>query len=348
MTTTIPSGLGATLGFVKEGTTGTLQTVTRWPQFDKETFELKKKTVQSAGLHQGLYEQGLRRAYVSRGVTGTVDMDLVDQQMGLLFAQMIGSTATAVSQSSGVYLQQHVPGDTAGLSMTVQKAVPETSGPGTVQTFTYNGVKITDWTVSVQRDGLAKLALTFDAWDAVTSVAYAAPSFVAANVLSFNEGAVVTTAASGSVQTSGGLTTITGAAAPTALIESISIKGVNGLDINRYTIGTATKAEQFSDAFRKMTGDITLEFANLTDYYTWFNAAGVESTHAVQFTLTGPVIGGALHSYAKFILPSVYIDAAPILVEGPKMIQVKTTFTVLDDQVNNPIEIDYQSLDSAV
>ena len=348
MTTSIPSGLGSTLGYVKEVTPGTAVTVSRWPQFDKDTLELKKKTVQSQGLHQGLYEQGLRRAYVSRGVAGTVTMDLVDRQMGLLFAQMIGSTATAASTGNGAYLQQHVPGDTAGLSMTIQKGVPETSGPGTIQTFTYNGCKITDWTVAVQRDGLAKLDLSIDAWDATTSVSYAAPSFVAAHVLSFNEGAVVTTQASGSVQTATGITTITGGAAPTALISAISIKGVNGLDTERVAIGATTKAEQFSNNFRKMTGEVTMEFANLTDVYNTFNAAGVESTYALLFTLTGPLIGGSNYSFAKFILPAVYFDAYPVVIDGPKMVEVKAGFTVLDDGTDNPIEIDYQSADSSV
>ena len=348
MTTTIPSGLGATVGFIKEAAVGTYLAPTRWPQFDKETLSLKKTIAQSQGIHQGLYEQGGRRAYVAYTADGQIDMDLVDQQMGLIFAQCIGSTAAAVSQSSGVYLQKHIPGDTAGLSMTIQKGIPETAGPGTIQTFSYAGCKITDWTVSVQRDGLAKLSLNNDAMNEDTSQSYAAPSFVAANVLSFNEGAVVTTQAGGSVQTSASVTTITGSAAPTALISAITIKGQNGLDTKRYTIGTMKKAEQFSNAFRKMTGTIDMEFANLTDYYATFNNAGAESTYALQFTLTGPVIGGALHSYAKFIIPAVYFDAAPVVTEGPGVYNVKTTYTILDDGKNNPIEIDYQSLDTAV
>lgn len=348
MTTTIPSGLGATLGFIKENTVGTYLAVTRWPQFDKETLSLKKTIAQSQGLHQGLYEQGKRRAYVAYTADGQIDMDIVDRNLGLILAQMIGSTATAVSQGSSVYLQQHTPGDTAGLSMSIQKGIPETAGPGTIQTFSYAGCKITDWTISVARDQLAKLSLTVDAWNEDTGQTYAAPSFTAANVLSFNEGSVKTTQAGGSVQTNAGITTITGSAAPTALISAITVKGVNGLDTKRFTIGSQKKAEQFSNAFRKITGTVDMEFANLTDYYNTFSNAGAESNYAIDFKLTGPVIGGALHSYLEVILPAVYWDTVPVVTEGPGVYNVKTAFTVLDDGVNNVIELDYQSLDTTV
>src|SRR5450631_798177 len=100
MATTIPSGLGTTLGFIKEAAVGTCLASTRWPQFDKETLSLKKTIAQSAGLHQGLYEQGKRRAYVAFTADGQIDMDIVDRQMGLLLAQMIGSAQTATSVSS--------------------------------------------------------------------------------------------------------------------------------------------------------------------------------------------------------------------------------------------------------
>lgn len=348
MATTIPSGLGTTLGFIKEAAVGTYLAPTRWPQFDKETLSLKKTVAQSQGLHQGLYEQGKRRAYVAFTADGQIDMDVVDRQLGLILAQCIGSAQTATSVSSGVWIQKHWPADTAGLSMTIQKAVPETSGPGTIQTFSYAGCKITDWTLAVQRDQLAKLSLTVDAWNEDTSQSLAAPSFVAANVLSFNEGAVTTTQAGGSVQTAASVTSITGSAAPTALISAITIKGANALDTKRYTIGNQKKAEQFSNNFRKITGTLDMEFANLTDYYNTFSNAGVESTYAIDFKLTGPVIGGALHSYLEVIMPAVYFDAVPVVTEGPGVYNVKTTFTVLDDGVNNPIEFDYQSLDVAV
>lgn len=347
MTNTIPSGLGATLGIVQEGTVGTAQTVTRWIPFDRESLSLKKITAQSTGLHQGLYQQTNRRAYVAHTVDGTIDLDVTDRQMGLLLKNMIGGTGTAASVGGGAYLSTQAPGDTAGMSMTVQKGVPETiTGPGTIQAFTYNGCKVKDWTLSVQRSGLGKLSLTLDAWNESTVVAYAAPSFVAGNVMSFLQGSVKL---GGTASTTGGITTITAGAAPTGVISQITIKGTNALDDARFTIGSDTKKEQYSNGFRAVTGTMDIEFSNLTDYYNTFSStAGLETATALEFDFLGASIGGGNSAFLKTVLPYIYYDAAPVVIEGPQTIIVKTAFTALDNMVDNVIQFQYQSLDSAI
>lgn len=349
MVNSIPSGLGSTLGFVAESVVGTPVTVSRWIPFEKESLSLKKITAQSMGLHQGLYQQTQRRAYVAHTADGTIDLDIQDRLLGLILKNMIGGTGTAASVGGGAYLSTQIPGDTAGMSMTIQKGVPETiTGPGTIQAFTYNGCKVKDWTLSCQRSGLGKLSLTVDAWNESTAVAYAAPSFVAANVMSFVQGSVKL---GGTASTTGGITTITSGAAPTGVISQITIKGVNSLDDARFTIGSDTKKEQYSNGFRSITGTMDIEFSNLTDYYNTFSTAGTpltETATALEFNFLGASIGGGNSAFLKTVMPYIFFDQAPVVIEGPQTIIVKTAFTVLDNLVDNVIQFQYQSTDTTI
>lgn len=347
MTNTIPSGLGATLGFVAEATVGTAVTVSRWIPFDKETLQLHKTTVQSQGLHQGLYEQTNRRAYVAHWADGQIDMDVVDRQLGLILKNMLG-TGTAVTQVglTGAYLATYYPADKTGVSMTIQKGVPETiTGPGTLQAFTYNGCKIKDWTLSVQRDQLAKLSFTVDSWNESTSVSYAAPSFVAGNVLAFHQGAITL---GGTVNTSANVTTISSGVVPTGVVSGVTIKHVDAFDDRRFTIGSATKKEQYANGFRKITGTLDMEFSTLADAYTAFSSTAtppVEVNTALEFDLTGNVIGGGNSAFLKCVIPYLYFDTVPVVIQGPQVVTVKATWTALDNGVDNPIQLQYQSAD---
>lgn len=342
MTTGIPSGLGATLGFAPEGTVGTATTSSmRWPQFDKAPFGLTKKIVQSEGLHGGLYEQALRRAYTTRTAKGQVTMDLVDKQLGLLLKHMIGSSATATQQaSSAAYLQNHIPGDTLGLSLSVQIGKPETSG--TIQQFTYPGCKITDWSISAAVDQIGKLDLTFDGWDEQTSTSYAAPSYVAADVLHFAEASLLL---GGTASTTSNVVSVSGGTA-LAVVKSATIKGTNALDVNRYFLGAAgLKAEQLSNGFRKITGEMEVEFENTSDVYSAFTG---DTATALQLIYTGGVIASTYHNFLAITIPNIHFDTDEIDVDGPAVLTQKVSFTALDDGTNPPIQFAYQSTDTTV
>lgn len=341
MTSGIPSGLGATLGFAQETAVGTFTTPTRFLQFDSETLLLKKKTVQSTGLHGGYYEQATRRAYTTRTVNGGVTMDLQDRQLGLLLAHMLGSSATAVQQgATTAYLQTHTPGSTLGKSLTVQVGRPQTNG--TITPFSYTGLKVTDWEISAAVDQIGKLTLTLDGWDESTASAYAAPSYVAANVLHFAQASLLI---GGTVTTSAGVASVTGATTAAA-VKSASIKGTNGLDVSRYFLGASgLKAEQLANGFRKISGSAEVEFANLTDVYNAFSA---DTQLALQLTYTGKTIATGYPAELNILVPAIYFDSGPPNVSGPGVLTQKVTFTGLDDTINPPIQIQYQSADTAV
>src|SRR6185312_5695335 len=309
-------------------------------QHDKATFEFKKGTVQSQGLHQGLYEQGKRRAYLTKAATGQITMDVTANKMGLLFKHALGADAIAQMAATTVWQQVITPADTFGLGLTIQ--VNKAENNQTLQQFTYSGCKITDWQLSVARGGLAKWDMTVDAWLEDTSTALAAVSYVASNVLHFDQGAVQF---GGTV--SGSPFAVTSGTTPTAQVVDVTIKGTNPLKTDRFNIGSQTKSEQLANGFRKITGTVTLEFANLTDVYTAFAADTASTLH---FSLTGvvPASGGSNHELVDVILPQIYFDTDQIDISGPDVLTQKVNFTALDDGSTTPMQLIYQSTDTTV
>lgn len=344
MTTTIGSGLGATFGYGAESTVGTAVVPTHFFPFQKEGHSLTKTTVQSHAMHGGLYDLSSRRAYVTHSVKGSLDLDVVDRGLGLMFMNCLG--ASAVTAGSGYTTQTFTPADTGGKSMTFALGKPTTGGPTTAATivpFIYNGVKITDWTLSVAVGAQAMLSVSTDAWNETVTGTYTAPSYVAgANMLNFSEGAVLT---GGTATTTSGITTVSGGA-QLATVKNISIKGTNPLDVDRFFLGAAgTKAEQIVNGFRSVTGSMDIEFENLSDVYTAFAA---DTPTALQFNLTGPIITGSTHSSLQVTIPNLYFDTAPVSVDGPDVLTQSANFTALDDGVNNPIQIQIVTLDSSI
>jgi len=344
MTTGIASGLGATWGFGKESSFGTIATVSHWLTINDDKVAGVKKTAQSQALHGGLYELASRRVLASFAAAGQVDLDVTTTKLGLLLQAMIGSpssTAPVQQSTTTAYLQTHVSGDTVGESLTLQSGRP--SVDGTINAFTYNGCKVTAWDLSVGTAALAKLALTFDGVDESISSTYVAPSYVPAAVLSWKDGALLV---GGTVASTGGvITAITGGTAPSGTVSAVDLKGANGFDITRQQIGSLVKSEQLANAFRKYTGSLTVEFANLTDFYAFYRS---DANLALQFTLTGGVIASSYNYELQVLIPAIKIDTDSITTDGPAILKQTLPFVVLDDGVNPVIQINYQSTDTTL
>jgi hypothetical protein len=340
MTTAIASGLGATWGLAQEVTVGTFVAPTRWMPFIDDKMIGEKKTAQSEALHGGLYELAQRRRLVFHGAKGPVELDLTDRQLGLLIEHMIGSSPS-VNQQGGAaaYLQYHVPGDLIGKSLSLQAGRPTIGGQ--IQAFSYNGCKITEWELSCAVGEIGKLTTTFDGWDESTSTGYSAASYVADNVLAFVDGQLLL---GGVVTTVNGFCSVSAGAAPAGVVSSISLKGSNGLDVERQSIGSLVKREQLANAFRKYTGQAEVEFANLTDFY---NAYYADTPLTLQLNFAGAQIGTtAYNAELNITCPSIRFNGAPPEVDGPGIIKVSLPFDILDDGTDPVIQFLYQSADA--
>jgi Phage tail tube protein len=341
----IPAGLGETFGLAAETTVGTFATPTRWIPHKTATFNLKKGIAQSEALRGSRFLAAPRRVLVSHTVDGSVELELQDRQFGLLLAHCVGSSATATQEgSSTLYLQTITPGFLEGQSFSFQKTVPFISGTS-AQSMSYEGCKITDWTISVQRGGLATLALTIDSWNEDTSQTLTAPTYLSGtnvpNLLNWSEGYLYT---GGTVSTTSGVTSISGNTAPTGIVSSISIKGTNVLAGDRYQIGSTTKKEQLTNGFSAITGEVEIEFATLADFYTAFAA---DTSTALQVHLSSPTTSMSYTAGLDIILPSIKWEGDSPNASGPAVIKVKVPFTALDDEAGDPvIQFQYISLDT--
>ena len=230
----------------------------------------------------------------------------------------------------------------------MQKTVPTIAG--TPQAFSYNGIKIVDWTIQCARGGIATLALTTDGWNEVTATSLTAPSYLTGasvpNLLNWSSGQLLT---GGTASTVGGVTTISGNAVPIGLISSFSVKGTNVLAVDRFTLGSQSKAEQLTNGFSVITGEFELEFANLTDCY---NAFAADTGTAAVISMTSPTtvnLSTPHNAGLTITLPSIKFDGETPNAAGPGCHQGQVPFTALDDMLGDPIvQLSYTSLDTTV
>lgn len=354
MATTIPSGLGSTLGVVRESggnVYGAENTVTRWYLIDAgEGFQLKKNIDQSEALNGTRFRLSKRRVLTTQEAQGHFTTDLANTGMGLMFQLALASAASVIAASPpafGASLQLFVPGTTlVGFSANFQKAAPETPS-GTIYPLSYPGSKITDLEITNTVNKIAKLAVTVDCQNEDPAPAYAAVTFPTPGVFSFNQASVLT---GGTVTTTNGYCTIAGGAAPVGVVSDISIKISNKFNVARFNTGASVKNEPVENAFADITGSVEIEFANSTDYYTTMAA---DTTTSLQLIWTGTNITGSTPFKLSVLLPAIKWEApASPVAASTDVIKIKVPFTALNDAgvgaTTDPvIQINYQSSDSA-
>lgn len=339
----IGAGIGSTLQIGPESTPGTIATLTRALEYNTESLGMEKVPVQGMGLRgDGLFPRSSRRTIAGRNAGGDVNLNIATNGMGLLFKSMMGTSTSAVLTGSA-YQQIHIPGSLNGISLTVQKNVPEMV-TGTRKPFTYNGVKVVSWTINFTKDGIPTLSLTLDAWDEVTSTAEGSGTFLTAGEFSFN-GASLTLG--GTVTTASGLATVSGGS-PVAIagVTGGSITGTTGIRAgsdNRYING---KIEQGQNDWRSVTGTINLDFVNRSDVYDLYNA---DTGVALKLSFAAPVaITGSTYPTFEVLLPKIFFTGQTPQVGGPGIISLSPNFEATDDSVNAACQIRYVTSDNAI
>jgi hypothetical protein len=350
MTTGIPSGLGVTAGWAKEVTVGTFVTPARWLPHLKVTAKYKKKPVQGEVLRGSRALLGSRRAIVSHTVDTSVEFTTVDRQLGIFFQNMLGCQSPLNTEigSTGVYTQTHTFGTPTGLSLSLQKGIPRIPG-GVVVPLSYNGLKVVSWQLEVARDQIGKFTASLDGWNETTATSYTAATYLtgasAPNVLTFAEGSLLI---GGTVTTTTGITSVATNAAPVGVVSSVTVKGENKLDVERFPLGSTTKKEQVPNGFGMISGEVEIEFATVADFYTAFHG---DTPLALQFKLLGPKIGtsGTNHSFITVILPQIRWEGETPNESGANVIKVKVPFTALTDGLGDPLcQVQYQTLTTTV
>lgn len=359
----VASGLAAQLVADNETTYGVSSLATaRSYEMISETLELKKKVVEGKGLAAGkVYSRTKRRVVVSYDVSGNIVMELPTRQLAFWIQHMLGSfgqtlaTPTVVG-TTGIYKSVHQPGSFKGHSFTVQKGVP-TADNATVEPVTEVGCKISDWELKVATGAIAELTLTIDGrnelagsgvhGDPLNATVPVLSPFATVNtglgysVFQFRE---ATLFQGGTPALTTGVVGLTGSIA-VANVKDVSMKQASKRDDTRIFVGAnGFKAEPIENDFRALTGSMTAEWYSSEALY---DAFADDTTTSLELTFTGASVSTSNY-LLDIIIPNIKFEGETPKVSGPKVVDQAMTFTGLDDETTTPIQITYQSEDTAI
>lgn len=259
----IRSGLKGQFGFKEEGTWGTVATVDRFLPMIRENMIADIDRLDSDSIYAGRRVRDSEQwdaGAIEAG--GDLELDLFTFGMGLLWKHALGSVNTT---GAGPYVQTYTPGDLDALGLTVQIGKPDRGG--TVRPWNFCGCKVRDWELRIPAREAARLKLGFSAKTVDKDGTPALQAWSPPAALQRFTWAHATVA------------TIHGTSPK---IKSLIIKGTNGIEEDRYFLGSTTIDEQDEVDLRSYTAEAEIEFANETLY----DAFGAASEADLALTLT--------------------------------------------------------------
>lgn len=295
-----------------------------------------------------------RTVKVGQSVSREVELNVGTRGLGSWYRQMIGSSVVTPTLISGsFYRQPHWNGDLAGKSKTVQFGFPETTAVGTVQPFTINGAKVTQWELSCAMGELLKLRMSLDGWNETTATALATASYSSAVGATINEALrwnCFSAKVGGTPSVAAGVVSIAGGTEVLGC-KGMSAKGVLPLRTDGYfSGGNGTKSEQLlaGGQFQQFSADLDVEYQSRTQLYDQYAAYG---TLPLELSFIGKVDAGTgQFGKLSIILPQPKIKPSAINVTGPGGLDNKTSFTAYGDPagVLPAIQILVESLDATL
>jgi len=321
------SGLAAQLGFAAETTWGTYQTPDHFVEFVSEQMKLDRTRTLAKGIRPNKTvprSQRFRTTKIQAG--GTINLEANSNSFGLLFKHMLGASAQ-IADGAG-YKRSYTLADPFGLGLTVQ--IGTVAITGSVLTRSYLGCKVTDWELATQIDSPLNLTLTLDAVNEDTTQSLATASY-ASNTTSevfFADECALTIAGS------------------TLKTYDFKISGKNNSKVDRFYVGSQYKGEPILNAYRDLTGTITADFNDFTiyNYFTQDNTA----TGSIVLTATGAKTYDTNKPNKIVVtIPVIRYDGESPMVTGPDLVRQTIPFTIMDDDTQVPIQIDYYTKDSA-
>lgn len=318
----IRSGLAAQLGLGVESTWGTSVTPTRFYEFNEEGFSLSIERLASEGLRAGnRVLRSDRYAVGQKAVEGSITMDMTAENSALLFKHGLGAV-TSTNTSGSVYTHTCTLADPYSLGLTVEVGRP--GNDGTVRAFTYAGAKISEFSLSNAVNELLSGEFSFVAKDEATGSVTTASYPASQELLSFS-GATISLAGS------------------SFECKDFSVSVNNGLDAERYILGSQTINQPVAASMTEITGEVTAEFKDLTAYNRFVNA----SHAAIVAKWEGSSITGTYKRKIEVSIPVARFDGATPNVGGPEILDQQLSFVGLYDGSQEPITITVVNTDTS-
>lgn len=248
------SGIAAQLGYKAETTWGTGVTVDRFLPFRKESLTANKARLDSDSIYANRLVRDSEQWDEGEIIAGgDVELDVYTKGLGLFLKHAMGAVNTS---GAGPYVHVFTPDVLDGLGLTLQVGKPDRGG--TVRPWNFVGSKIREFELSVPAKEAAALKLGVSAKTIDYDGTPALQSWSPPAALSRFTWAHATAA------------TVHGTSPK---IKSLTIKGQNGIEVDRYFLGSQTIEEQDDVDLRAYTAEIECEFGDETLFSAFWNGS---------------------------------------------------------------------------
>lgn len=232
--------------------------------------------------------------------------------------------------AGGAFLQTHTLLTLAGISATIQAAIPDTSG--VQHQYNFVGSKATGATFSCGIDTFLTASLTYDVMQVQETGALAAPSYPVLNPFNFAQSGFKWGAFGSEAQIDG--------------VKKVDVKIERKQNVNRYYQGAGGfKREPITNDPVAITGTIESDYVNKTYFADLFAS---DTPQSLIWSFTGPLLSPTSFATFQIALPSVFIDSPGPQLDGKDIVSTSFAFTALNDGTNPPITLTYISTDSTL
>lgn len=313
------------------GTAATLSSGAKAFEFNSESIEESYGRTEGDPLRVATFTKRNDRftPYFS-GAAGSIELDVMTKGFGFWLEHMFGQVATTGPAETTVYTHTGSNADLFGKGITAQIQRPFHPS-GTAQAFTYEGGKVTEWEFANSVDGNLVCTLGLDFQQVATGTALQDPTSLYPTGME-------------NLTWAGGVISIGGSGYP---VSEISVKGNNGLNVDRrYINGSTDKSEQ-TGGRREVTFSLSADFESLTQRN---RAAGITRSAtlaAFTGTWTGPtLLGSTLYPSLQISIPALRFDEWKAANEGPEGISQELSGVGLFDGTNSTASVIYKTADS--
>jgi len=321
------------LGFAAESVFGTVETPTRFFEFESEGIEETEGRTEGEHLRPGSgYQRSDRHTPYFKGAAGPLVLPVMTKGFGFFLPHLMGGTVgTTGPAETTVYSHTVAEGDLYGNSFTCQLNRPFHPS-GTDQAFTYSGGKIPEWELANAVDGNLMLTLTTD--------------FAAVDTDTEPMAAVSYPTGMDNFTWAGGVVSIGGVDYD---VDEFALKVNNGLNVERRKIRANTMKKEPTAGRRSATFSIKADFESMTQRARAHATTKAGNLAAITGTWEGPaIVTGAttLKPQLKVTMTACRFDAWKGAVDGPNAIGQELSGVVRYDGTNSPLTILVKSSDA--
>lgn len=313
----IGSGLDTTFGMKAESVFGTAVTVDAFTDIESESIKAETMKIESPSLGTAVMRTRHVKT-VTTGAAGDITFPFYNKGMLKLLKQCYGSVVDAQVGATTEYTHTFTPDITAGkrgVSATVQ--IGRASVDGTVRPFTYEGGKVTAFTIQLEEQGLLKLITTWAFEDETTATGLASVSYLT-NLEMFDWSEATVSLGGSEID-----------------VKSFSITHEWSFDLERRMISQVKRKEPIMNGLLTVTGEMTGEFESLTHYQSFI--AGTQQE--LIFTITGSTIPSASNPYKVVVTcPAVELTGDTPNVGGPEILEQPLPFRALYNGTDAVVE----------